>query len=138
MRYPWYQSELGENVRFRDYAGLEPTEWICGFENYNDRGYVNNWIARIVYDRGDHGSASEQLQERWDNTPIIELYSAESNQFISSYYCPTFLEDKNGNALSLDGGVPAWTLTYDDLGEIQDWVGEYLDEIGFNWEMYGW
>ena len=107
--------------KFRNFTGLESTDIVEAFEmEYNYPNQVSCWICRIVYENGRYSNPDK---------PIIEFYSADTNQFVSAYYVETMLDHENGVGLCLDGGVPAWTIVGDDLVDILDWLEEISDTI---------
>lgn len=106
----------------RSFDGLTPLPYEAEFHNENNMGYVRNWFCRLVTEDG------------YDRSPVIEFYSLDTNQFVSSYYTDTFLGNDNfgggfGTALGLWGDVPAWSLTADDADEIRIWVQNCLDDM---------
>ena len=104
------------DIRYRDFEGLRPTGLVAAYACEDVApGRVANWVVRIV------------TIERYNNAPIIEFYSAETNQFVSSYEVDTFMgRDRWGNGygsgICLQGDVPAWTLSAYDADQIRDWV----------------
>ena len=62
-----------------------------------------------------------------DGAPLVEFYDnrhmhTSRGQFVSRYFVFTILERADGLGLMLDGGVPAWTVSADDMRI----VGAYL------------
>ena len=83
-------------------------------------GYVHNWVVRIVESHYGGGT---------DPNPIVEFYSIDSNQFVSSYYCDTLLDSPNdhSNGLDLWGDVPTWKISGQDYPTILVWIEEALN-----------
>lgn len=111
----------------RDFDGLVPTEYGSEFATPNPNGWVENWYCRLVYEPKDDYEKSQM-------TPIIEFYSLDTNQFVSSYYVDTFLGLDEygagyGNGIWLWGDVPAWQIGAQGTDEIRDWCVEALREL---------
>lgn len=73
-----------------------------------------------------------------ERKPLVEFYDYryrndewKRGQFVSRYYAETILEHDPNNALSLDGGIPAWTVTPASMREILAWLLQELqaDEL---------
>lgn len=61
-----------------------------------------------------------------DDRPMIEFYDPRYQhtplgQFVSRYYIFTILERDYGG-LCLDGGIPEWTVSAEDMQEIRAWL----------------
>lgn len=107
----------------RDFEGLHPTPCAEQFHNDNCSGYVQDWYCRIVE------------EDKYDKCPVIEFYSLDTNQFVSSYYVDTFLgEDQYGGGfgtgLNLWGDVPAWSIEPEDADVIRTWTQSCLADMG--------
>lgn len=82
--------------------------------------------------------------------PLVEFYDTSQDaarfpggQFVSRYYMTDLLED-DSIAVSLDGGIPAWTVEGDDLAKVNDFLkkscmefsgslpGDEKDEDGYS------
>lgn len=112
----------------RDYDGLEPTGFEREFPNENYCGYVNDWYCRIVYDTRENNYRGSE----WTTMPIIEFYSLDTNQFVSSYYVDTFIGRDQygsgyGHGLCLQGDVPRWTIEAEDADVIRVWCEHVVD-----------
>lgn len=92
---------------------------------------VDKFNVRIVR-KGDRYGRDYCLTHDEDK-PLVEFYDnryphTEDGQFISRYYVETILgTDRYGRGtggLCLDGGVPSWTVSEQDM----DTVREYLRE----------
>lgn len=64
--------------------------------------------------------------EHCENIPLVEFYDArfphsDLGQFVTRYYQDTLLAVEGGG-LSLDGGIPAWTLTEANMREVRAWL----------------
>jgi len=60
------------------------------------------------------------------DAPMIEFYDpryqhTSHGQFVSRYYVSTILERDTGG-LCLDGGVPDWCVSANDMVEIRAWL----------------
>lgn len=74
-----------------------------------------------------------------ERKPLVEFYDYrhrndqewKRGQFVSRYYAETILEHNPNNALSLDGGIPAWTVPPVSMREILAWLLQELqaDEL---------
>ena len=68
----------------------------------------------------------------WSNSTIIGIGTTKSGSEASSRYdAETILEHNPNNALSLDGGIPAWTVPPVSMREILAWLLQELqaDEL---------
>lgn len=104
------------------------------------------------YGRGDVLTYEQEDADRHGSgLPLVEFYDTSSDpvafpggQFVSRYYMDTLLGTDNLNlglpirdmqALSLDGGVPAWTVSGIDLSNVAAWLDgahAHLSEQGDN------
>lgn len=111
--------------------------WRVHLVQEGERYGVN---GNLIY--GDTiGSGAPHIGERINDCqlyghglPLVEFYDMTKNteqggQFVSRYYMSTLLGmDESGtplsdmNALSLDGGVPSWTVAGTDLQNVTDWL----------------
>jgi hypothetical protein len=86
---------------------------------------LNKWNVRIVK-TGDKYGLGKRLTN--DKAPMVEFYDSryphtEYGQFVSRYYISTILsQDRYGgkysNGLCLDGRVPAWQVSAEDMAEV--------------------
>jgi len=86
---------------------------------------LNKWNVRIVK-TGDKYGRDMCLTN--DKAPMVEFYDSryphtEYGQFVSRYYISTILsQDSRGgkysNGLCLDGRVPAWQVSAEDMVEV--------------------
>lgn len=105
---------------------------------------TGKWRVRLVmpgdhYGRGDVLTYRQEDADRYGSgLPMVEFYDTSANplefpggQFVSRYYMDTLLgtDDlrlgtplRDMQALSLDGGVPAWTVSGDDLKTVATWL----------------
>lgn len=105
---------------------------------------TGKWRVHLVmpgdhYGRGDVLTyEQEDADKHGSGLPLVEFYDTSSDpvafpggQFVSRYYMDTLLGTDNLNlglpirdmqALSLDGGVPAWTLNGIDLSNVAAWL----------------
>lgn len=108
----------------RDFDGLHPTSYGQEFYNENMQGYVRAWYVRIVH------------EDKYNKGPVIEFYSLDTNQFVSSYYVDTFLGLDEygggfGHSLCLWGDVPVWSITAEDADTIRYWAQDCMNEMGY-------
>lgn len=118
----------------RDSDRIWATEYGADFTTPNANGWVENWHCRLVYETPHAGEPGDEAYDRFSRTPIIEFYSLDTNQFVSSYYVDTFLGiDPMGNGyghgLWLWADVPAWQIGASDADEIRDWCVEALRNL---------
>jgi hypothetical protein len=86
---------------------------------------LNKWNVRIVK-TGDKYGRDMCLTN--DKAPMVEFYDSryphtQYGQFVSRYYISTILsQDSRGgeysNGLCLDGRVPAWQVSAEDMVEV--------------------
>ena len=82
---------------------------------------LNKWNVRIVK-TGDQYGLNMCLTN--DKAPMVEFYDSryphtEYGQFVSRYYISTILSDKEyPNGLCLDGRVPAWQVSAEDMVDV--------------------
>lgn len=81
----------------------------------NDSG--RQFYVRVVF-QGEKYGLDDKLTHR-EADPLVEFYDytyagqktfGPRGQFVSRYYAQTLAQHKLGLGLSLDGGVPAWTV----------------------------
>ncbi len=88
-----------------------------------------NWTIRIV-DHGDRYGLNDCLtHDKMD--PLVEFYDQRSSQtergqFVSSYYLTTLIDHDQRNGLNLHGAIPAWSLTADDMRQVNKITANYL------------
>ena len=97
-------------------------------------GYFN---VRILH-KGEKYGLEDCLIHK-ERKPLVEFYDYrhrndqewKRGQFVSRYYAETILEHNPNNALSLDGGIPAWTVPPVSMREILAWLLQELqaDEL---------
>jgi hypothetical protein len=89
------------------------------------------WNVRIVNIGDQYGG--------WrlpnDKAPMVEFYDnryphTDYGQFVSRYYISTILsQDSRGgeysNGLCLDGGVPAWQVSAEDMAQVITFLKEH-------------
>ncbi len=64
--------------------------------------------------------------------PLVEFYDAryphtEFGQFVSRYCLSTMLE-RDDAGLCLDGGVPEWSISADDMAAVRAWLGPLVGD----------
>ena len=105
--------------KFRDVADAildedgEPLISGWDMDDAEGRGYVQQWVVRLAQDNTGRY-----------NEPLIEFYSADTDQFVSDYYVSTLLESPNKRSSGLDlwGDVASWKISGQDYMDILDWV----------------
>lgn len=89
---------------------------------------VDKFNVRIV-SKGDKYGRDFCLTHEGDK-PMVEFYDAryphtEFGQFVSRYYVETILGDGNEKCgLSLDGGIPEWTVSASDMDTVRNFLKE--------------
>lgn len=70
---------------------------------------------------------ADSIVQFYDNSQSKETFGPYG-QFVSSYYLRSTLFERKweGGALSLDGGVPAWTVSAEDYGLIRKYLKALL------------
>lgn len=96
-----------------------------------------NFNVRILRQGESYGLCDCLTHE--ERKPLVEFYDYrhrndqewKRGQFVSRYYAETILEHNPNNALSLDGGIPAWTVPPVSMREILAWLLQELqaDEL---------
>ncbi len=82
--------------------------------------------VRVVRKGDGYGREDRVLHDR--PTPLVEFYDAsrakpgERGQFVSRYYADTLFSREPGTGLTLDGGVPVWSLDGAALIDALAWV----------------
>jgi len=100
---------------------------------------LNKWNVRIVKTGDKYGRAMCLTN---DKAPMVEFYDISCSdiqygaygQFVSRYYISTILsQDKYGyyqypNGLCLDGRVPAWQVSAEDMVEVVSFLQGFQNE----------
>jgi len=96
---------------------------------------IGKWNVRIVK-TGDKYGRDMCLTN--DKAPMVEFYDSryphtEYGQFVSRYYISTILsQDSRGgkysNGLCLDGRVPAWLVSAEDMVEVVSFLQGFQNE----------
>jgi hypothetical protein len=92
----------------------------------NEKGIP--FSVRMVF-RGQHYGTHMQLSHDEDE-PLVEFYDASSvpnhglGQFVSRYHLNTLIENHHpqSHGLDLDGGVPDWKITAENMKEVLEWA----------------
>jgi hypothetical protein len=84
---------------------------------------VDKFNVRIV-NTGDKYGCDFCLTN--DKAPMVEFYDTryphtQYGQFVSRYYVDTLLERDTGG-LCLDGGVPSWTVSAEDMATVRNFL----------------
>jgi hypothetical protein len=92
---------------------------------------VDKFNVRVI-NKGEKYGLNFCLTHNQDK-PLVEFYDAryphtEYGQFVSRYYVETILGDdgygpKSGG-LSLDGGIPEWTVSAKDMDIVRNFLKE--------------
>lgn len=90
------------------------------FKTENNRGYVQEWLVRIIKNGEPYGRKGVLVN---DNDTLVEFISLDSSQFVGRYYLSTMLEHDIRYGLDLHGGVDAWSIESKHLKEILKWLG---------------
>ena len=88
-------------------------------------GYFNVRILR----KGEKYGLEDCLTHK-ERKPLVEFYDYrhrddkewKRGQFVSRYYAETLLKHDLNFGLSLDGGVPEWTVSAESMREILAWL----------------
>jgi hypothetical protein len=85
---------------------------------------IDKFNVRVVR-KGDRYGLSFCLTHDKDE-PLVEFYDAryphtEFGQFVSRYHLSTILERDNAG-LCLDGGVPEWSVSANDMAAVRAWL----------------
>jgi len=92
---------------------------------------LNKWNVRIVYTGDRYGRAMCLTNI---DAPLVEFYDnrfphTDYGQFVSRYYVSTILEESNYPAgLCLDGRVPEWQVSADDMDAVIIFLKETQNE----------
>jgi hypothetical protein len=82
---------------------------------------LNKWNVRIVNIGDKYGRAMRLTN---NEAPLVEFYDGRYlhtpfGQFVSRYYISTILEENSYPAgLCLDGGIPEWQVSADDMQHV--------------------
>lgn len=100
-----------------------------------------NCTVRLVH-RGDRYGRNGCLTHDEDE-PYVEFFDNDFDhepwlgihaQFVSRYYISTLPESDPYRGLCLDGGVPKWTLSAEEMRKVRAWlVARILDELQDCW-----
>lgn len=105
---------------------------------------TGKWRVHLVMPGGRYGRDDaltyepEEAVRHGSGLPLVEFYDTSQDpvtfpggQFVSRYYMDTLLGTdslklgvpiRDMSAFSLDGGIPAWTVSGDDLKRVADWL----------------
>lgn len=104
---------------------------------------TGKWRVHLVlpgehYGRGDVLTYEQEDADKHGSLPLVEFYDVSQDpvrfpggQFVSRYYMDTLLGTdslklgvpiRDMRALSLDGNIPAWTVSGDNLKRVADWL----------------
>ena len=92
---------------------------------------LDRFNVRIVR-HGDAYGLNDALTH--DGAPMVEFYDRRHmhtprGQFVTRYYAHTLLDRPIGG-LTLDGGVPAWTVGADDMRLVLAYLRGAVDALG--------
>lgn len=97
---------------------------------------VGPWHVRLVWKGARYGRA-DALTHR-ENEPLVEFYDARADeakfgprgQFVARYNATTIICFPADRGLALDFGVPAWTVTPEEMAQVCAWVQtQAVDEL---------
>ena len=88
---------------------------------------VGKYNVRIV-NTGDKYGRKDCLTN--DNEPLVEFYDSRYDQadwmgrgqFVSRYYVDTIMRGDYPGGLSLDGGIPEWTVSADEMRQVKQYL----------------
>ena len=60
-----------------------------------------------------------------DDKLAVEFYDVKHNQFITRYYAESLL-NRVSYGLSLQGGVPVWSIDHDSMEQVKHWLKWYI------------
>lgn len=88
---------------------------------------LERFNVRIV-NTGDRYGRNDCLIN--DKPPMVEFYDNRFDfpdfmgrgQFVSRYYVSTLLERQPDTGLCLDGGVPAWSVSAQDMEQVMQYI----------------
>lgn len=94
---------------------------------------VGKYNIRVVF-TGDKYGRNDCLVN--DNAPMVEFYDTRFDhpewmgrgQLVSRYYLETIKCGDYSNGLSLDGGIPEWTVSADEMRCIQRFLFGVINE----------
>ena len=112
---------------------------------------TGKWRVHLVMPGGHYGRGDALTYEQNDadkygsGLPLVEFYDISQNavnfpggQFVSRYYMNTLLGTDSLNlsvplrdmqAFSLDGGIPSWTVSGNDLKRVSNWLDEAYERL---------
>lgn len=87
---------------------------------------VDKFNVRIVFTGEGYGLNDCIINE--ESVPLVEFYDSRyqsprspRGQFVSRYYASTLLNgDTDTRGLSLDGGIPEWTVSAEDMKTVHN------------------
>ena len=80
--------------------------------------HVGKWSVHLVRTGDTYGRTGSLTHD--DPTPLVEFYDTTDGQMVTRYYADTLLDVTGG--LSLNGGVPEWTVSAEDMRVVVDWL----------------
>ena len=88
---------------------------------------VGKYNVRIV-NAGDKYGRNDCLTN--DKQPLVEFYDSRYDQadfmgrgqFVSRYYVDTIVRGEYPGGLSLDGGIPEWTVSADEMCQVKQYL----------------
>jgi len=85
------------------------------------------WLVRIVREGDRYGLRDSLIHD--NARPMVEFYDlrhmhTERGQFVGRYYVETLQGHPVGRGLSLDGGVPSWTIDGGTFSRVMEWVAD--------------
>ena len=88
---------------------------------------LGKWNVRVINTGDKYGRAMNLIN---DKDPMVEFYDVRYphtpfGQFVSRYYITTILNANHSNGLCLDGGVPAWQVSADDMAQVVTFLKDF-------------
>ena len=90
---------------------------------------LGKWNVRIVNTGDNYGLNMCLLNVK---APMVEFYDgryphvhAPYGQFVSRYYISTILNANLSNGLCLDGRIPAWNVSAEDMAQVITFLKEH-------------
>lgn len=86
----------------------------------HDKSSGLTWAVELVI---NHGAPTVKFYDcRYEHTDL--------GQFVSSYYAMTLLCRDDGLGLSLDGGIPEWSISGPAMDRVKVWLKDVLMRKG--------
>jgi hypothetical protein len=88
---------------------------------------LGKWNVRIIKTGDKYGRTMSLVN---DKAPMVEFYDGRYQhtpfgQFVSRYYINTILNANLSNGLCLDGRVPEWQVSADDMAQVINFLKDF-------------